>query len=115
MHELSIATNMVEIALEEAARRGSAQVHALHLKLGQLSGVAKEALLFSWEIACEGTPLAGSRLVIQDTPVVVYCPACQAERALSSIQRFVCPVCDTPTPELVRGRELEVVALEIEE
>jgi hydrogenase nickel incorporation protein HypA/HybF len=58
--------------------------------------------------------LAGSRLVIQDAPVIVYCPTCQAERALSSIQSFVCPVCDTPTPELVRGRELEVVGLEIE-
>jgi Zn finger protein HypA/HybF involved in hydrogenase expression len=25
-----------------------------------------------------------------------------------------CPVCGTPTPEVVGGRELEVVALEIE-
>ncbi len=114
MHELSIAMSMVEMATEEAERRGGAQINALHLKLGQLSGVVKDALLFSWEVACEGTPLAGSRLVIEDVPVAIYCPICQAERALASIQHFFCPVCGAATPEVVRGRELEVIALEIE-
>jgi hydrogenase nickel incorporation protein HypA/HybF len=114
MHELSIAMSMVEMATEEAARQGDVQVTALHLKLGQLSGVVKEALLFSWEIACEGTPLAGSQLVIEQTAVIVYCSTCQAERPLDSIQKFFCPVCNTPTPEIRQGKELEVTALEIQ-
>jgi hydrogenase nickel incorporation protein HypA/HybF len=114
MHELSIAISMVEMASAEAERRGCAQVNAIHLKLGPLSGVVKEALLFSYDVACEGTPLAGSRLVIEESPVVVYCANCRAERTLTSIQKFVCPVCATPASEVVRGRELEVVALEIE-
>jgi hydrogenase nickel incorporation protein HypA/HybF len=113
MHELSIAMSMIEMATEEAERHGSVQISALHLRLGQLTGVVKEALLFSYDLACEGTPLAGSRLVIEEVPVVVYCPVCEAERALDSIQYFCCPVCDTPTPEIVQGRELEIVALEI--
>lgn len=115
MHELSIALSMVEMAAEEAARRGGAQVSAIHLKLGQLSGVVKEALLFSYDVACEGTPLEGSRLVIEEIPVVIYCPMCEAERTLASLQHFRCPVCDTPTPQILRGKELEVAALEIEE
>jgi hydrogenase nickel incorporation protein HypA/HybF len=114
MHELSVAANIVEIATEEAARRGCAHVLALHLKLGQLSGLAKEALIFSWEAVCEDTPLKGARLVIEEEPVVVYCPACQAEKTLPSAQAFVCPVCGVPTPQVLRGRELEIVALEIE-
>ncbi len=114
MHELSIAMSMIEMASEEAARRGGARINALHLKLGPLSGVVKEALLFSWEVACEGTPLAGSRLVIDETSVTVYCSNCRAERTLVSIQRFFCPDCDAPTPEVIKGRELEVVALEIQ-
>jgi hydrogenase nickel incorporation protein HypA/HybF len=115
MHELSVATNIMEIATEEAARRGGAHVVALHLKLGRLSGVVKDALMFSWEVACEDTPLKGSRLVIEEAPVVVYCPACEAERTLTSVQDFACPVCGVATPDVLRGRELEVVALEIEE
>lgn len=102
------------MAAEEAARRGGARVHAIHLKLGDLSGVVKEALRFSYAVACEGTPLEGSTLVIEDVPVVVYCPECRAETALASIQHFCCAACHAPTNEVVRGRELEVTALEIE-
>ncbi|MDT5156150.1 MAG: hydrogenase nickel incorporation protein HypA/HybF [Acidobacteriota bacterium] len=113
MHELSIALSMVEMAAEEAARRGGVQVHAVHLRLGQLSGVVKDALLFSYELACEGTTLEGSRLVIEEIPVVVFCPACESERTLDSLQRFCCSVCGTPTSEVLRGKELEVFALEL--
>ncbi len=81
MHELSIALSMIEMAEEEVVRLGGGRITALRLKLGQLSGVVKEALNFSWEIACQGTLLEGSQLVIEETD----------------------------------GRELEVVALELEE
>jgi hydrogenase nickel incorporation protein HypA/HybF len=114
MHELSIALSIVEMAAEEAGRR-AVRVEAVHLRLGALSGVVKEALLFSYDLACEGTPIEGSRLVIEEVPIVAYCPACQEERTLDAGNRFFCPICDAPTPEVVQGRELEVVALEIQE
>jgi hydrogenase nickel incorporation protein HypA/HybF len=114
MHELSIALSMIDMATEEAERRGGAQVNALHVKLGALSGVVKDALLFSYEVATGGTMLEGSRLVIEDVPVVIYCAECQAEQRLESIQRFCCPVCGTLSSDVVRGRELEFVAMEIQ-
>ena len=114
MHELSIAMSMIEMASEEAARRGAAQVNAVHLKLGALSGVVKDALLFSYELACDGTPLQGSQLIIEDLPVVIFCASCEAERIIESIQSFTCPVCGALTPEVISGRQLEVFALEIE-
>jgi len=114
MHELSIALSMIEMASAEAERRGGARVQALHLKLGTLSGVVKDALLFSYEVACNGTPLEGSQLLIEDVPVVIYCSQCEAEQQLDSIQRFCCPVCGTLSSDVVKGRELEFVAMEIE-
>jgi len=115
MHELSIAMSMVEMATEECLRLGAERVNALHLKLGLLSGVVKDALLFSYEIACDHTPLQGSRLLIEDVPVKVYCPNCNSEKTLDSIQLFACPACGALTPEVIEGRELLVVAMEIEE
>jgi hydrogenase nickel incorporation protein HypA/HybF len=114
MHELSIALSMVEMAMNEAARRGGVQVYAIHLKLGQLSGVVKDALVFSYDVACQGTSLEGSQLVIEEIPVVVHCPKCNVETALASVQRFCCSACGSPTPDVIRGKELEVVALEIQ-
>jgi hydrogenase nickel incorporation protein HypA/HybF len=114
MHELSIAMSIVELAEEEAERRG-VRVNAVHLKLGALSGVVKEALLSCYEMASESTPLQGSLLLVEDVPVVIFCPRCQAQRPLSSVQLFCCPQFGTPTSEIVQGKELEVVALEIQE
>lgn len=115
MHELSIALSMIEMATAEAERRGGARVTALHLRLGPLSGVVRDALLFSYDVASNDTPLVGSRLIIEDVPVVIYCAQCQAERQLESIQCFCCPACGSLSSAVVRGRELEFVAMEIEE
>ena len=114
MHELSIAMGIVDAALDESQRRG-VQVSAVHLRLGALSGVVKDALMFSYEVACQDTPLQGSQLIVEDVPVIVFCPQCQQERELRSVQLFACPECGTPTMDVRRGKELEVFALEIEE
>ncbi len=86
---------------------------AVHLKLGPLSGVVKDALLFSYALACEGTPLEGSRLEIEEIPVVLYCATCEQEQPAVSMQRLCCAICDTPSADIRRGSELEVFALEL--
>ncbi len=113
MHELSIASSLVDLAQEEAATRG-VRVLAIHLKLGPLSGVVQDALLGSYEMVSAGTPLEGSRLVIENVPIVVFCPSCREPRQVPSIQWLRCPVCETPTPEVLEGRELLVTALEVD-
>ncbi len=113
MHELSIALAIVDVATEEAERRGG-RVVAVHLKLGALAGVVKDALVSAFGLAREGTPVEGAELLVTEVPVVAFCPICAAERTLASTQLLCCPTCGTPTPEVVAGRELEVVALEIE-
>jgi len=115
MHELSIALGILEVTEEEAERRGGVHVEAIHLRLGPLSGVVKEALLSAWQLASEQTAFERSRLVIEEVPIAVFCSKCQAERPVQSIQQFCCVECDTPASEVVRGRELMVAALELAE
>ncbi len=113
MHELSIAMSMIDQITEESDSRGGLQVEAVHLKLGVFSGVAKDALLFAWELACEGTPLGGSHLVIETIPLVIYCTSCKVERTPESLYQLCCPHCQTPAQEIVRGREIEIASLEV--
>lgn len=112
MHELSIAMSIIEYAEEESERRGE-QVDAIHIRVGALSGVVKEALLTSFEIARQGTSLSGTRLLIEETAVTIYCETCRTERPAHSVQRLCCSVCDAPSAEIRQGRELEVFALEL--
>ena len=115
MHELSIAMSLVELATEEAERRGASRVNALHLRIGPLSGVVGDALRFSFEMAAEGTEIAGAALVIDETPIVAYCARCGVEREIPSAQLLCCPECGAGTPNVIRGAELELFALELDE
>jgi hydrogenase nickel incorporation protein HypA/HybF len=115
MHELSIAMSIVEIAEEESQRRGGLRITAVYLRLGSLTGVVKDALLSSYEMACEDTALKGSHLIIEEVPGVVYCPACDDRRPVHPAEWFCCSACGAIASELVQGKELEVVSLEVEE
>jgi hydrogenase nickel incorporation protein HypA/HybF len=119
MHELSIAMSIVDFAEEEAERRGSPRVTAVYLKLGVFSGVVKEALTTSFEMACAETRLAGSKLIVEEVPLVVYCSRCEAERTVKlddGVQLwFQCPECGMEMPEIRQGKELQVTALELDE
>jgi hydrogenase nickel incorporation protein HypA/HybF len=114
MHELSIAMSILDLASEEAERHGSARVLGIHLKLGPLSGVVREALLSAYDLAREHTEFGGAALLIEDVPVVLFCPTCHIERPAVSAQELCCVECGTPSADVVSGRELEVVAMEIQ-
>jgi hydrogenase nickel incorporation protein HypA/HybF len=115
MHELSIALSILDVAGEEMQGHNGAKLEAIHVRLGPLSGVVKESLLSAYELARAATPFASARLVFEDCPIVVFCAQCQAERSVESLQRLCCVECGTPAVKIVRGRELELAALEIED
>lgn len=115
MHELSLAYNLVEIA-EEAARSAGAppaRVEAVRLRLGAQAGVVAEALLFAFDVAAQGTPLEGAALRVEPVAAAIYCTECGAERELDEPRLLACPLCGAPASRLIRGREMEIVALEL--
>ena len=66
MHELSIAASIVQIATEKLAEHGGERVVAVRIRVGPIACVAKEALMFSFGLACADTPAEGASLVIED-------------------------------------------------
>jgi hydrogenase nickel incorporation protein HypA/HybF len=121
VHELSIACSIIDLASEESERRGGVPVRAVHVRVGQLSGVVKSALVSAFELAREDSPLATARLVIEERPIVIHCPSCETETTLSwpqgfeSLPSFCCSRCGSPSSDVRGGRELEVAALEIDQ
>lgn len=113
MHELSIALSIIDSAVAELELQGARQATAVHLRLGRLAGVDKEALQFSYGIATQETPLAGSQLVIEDVDVAIFCPACKKECFTSSFPILRCSVCGSLGERVLHGNELEIRAMEI--
>jgi hydrogenase nickel incorporation protein HypA/HybF len=115
MHELSIVSSIVETVTETLAAYPAARVLEVRLRVGVLASVIPESLEFCWGIASEGTPLEGSRLVVNLLPVVVHCAACGQESELEGVQSFRCPRCGEPSSDMRQGRELEIDSIEIDD
>jgi hydrogenase nickel incorporation protein HypA/HybF len=112
MHELSVALSIVDGVLEETNHQSA--ILAVYLRLGPLSGVAKNALLCAYEMACEGTLLDGSRLIIEDTEVVIYCSSCHRDSKARAMNWLQCSTCGTPASRVVSGKDLEITAVELQ-
>jgi len=113
VHELSVALSLVELAGEHARRLNGARILVLHVRIGRLSGVVKEALEFSFDAAAEGTPVQGARLVIEEVPITVRCADCRADSPVEHPHDVRCPACASSSTTVVGGRELDLAALEV--
>lgn len=113
MHELSIALSIIDGALQESESRGGIPVCAVHIKVGPLSGVDRDALGFAYMVAREGTPLNSSELVIHDAPATLSCANCHTTRSIVRLGVFRCPECGSPAESISGGTELEITGLEI--
>jgi hydrogenase nickel incorporation protein HypA/HybF len=113
MHELSIMQSALQQALTEARRAGAARVHEIRLRVGALSGVVPEALQFAFEALSEGTPAQDAHLTIEPVPARFWCNTCGSEFQSAGLIPE-CPSCNTPSRELLAGRELELASMEVD-
>lgn len=106
--------SLIDTVCEELPRIGAgARVRAVRMKVGALSGVVCDALRFSFDVAVADSAIAGASLEIEEVPVTVYCSHCDGEQVIENPQHLRCPACRSATPNVIRGRELELVAVEV--
>jgi hydrogenase nickel incorporation protein HypA/HybF len=107
-----VATALVAQA---TAAAGDRRVVAVRLRLGRLSGLVPQSLQYGFEVAALGTVLEGARLDVERVEPVVWCEPCAAAVPLAQPTRFRCPRCDTPSAQVLAGRELELRSLEVDD
>ena len=76
MHELSIATSILDFVLEEKKNKNWHRVNAIGLRIGALSGIMVEALEFSFDAIKKETLLENTVLEISEIPVSGICRNC---------------------------------------
>lgn len=113
MHELSIAQSIIEIVDEEARKHGASRVKKVKIKIGEFSGVVKEALEFSFDVVKNGTIVEDAQIEIEIVKFRALCGNCGF--VLEEMEDFnlFCRVCGEPM-NIVSGREMQVEYIEIE-
>ncbi len=114
MHELGIASNIVETVLFEIKKRHLKKVNIIGLKIGALTDVVPEALRFGFDTLVADTPLKNTKLEIEMVPIKGTCNKCKTNFEVNEFI-FVCPECSAVDITIVQGKELDIVYIEVDD
>ncbi|MGE5204176.1 MAG: hydrogenase maturation nickel metallochaperone HypA [Chlamydiota bacterium] len=114
MHELGIATSVLQAARQEALRHPGSRLRKVKLRLGELSGVNAEALSFCFEVLTREGNREPLELEIESCPRRQRCPACEQTFTVRDYD-LTCPTCGAAETEFAGGDELELASLEMED
>ena len=112
MHELSVASAVLDTALRHAEDR---RVLVVTLRIGHLRQVIPDSLAFYFDIVARDTPAEGARLEQVVVPARLRCGGCSDEWDMEGTPEFRCPRCADGKVEVIAGNELEVDSIEVEE
>jgi hydrogenase nickel incorporation protein HypA/HybF len=114
MHEMSIIEALLETVRDELQAHPGARVQTVRVHVGALRLVEPSVLTFCYEAAVRDTPLADSQLEIQQIAAYARCDVCSLEFPVEE-SWFECPRCRSVSARLLKGDELLLTSLEIEE
>jgi len=114
MHELGIAQNILEIVQQSVPPDQAPDVRCVRMRIGPLSGVVADSLDFCFNVIIAETGMPQARLAIEQVPLVSRCRDCRNEFRVEDLV-FQCPACGSSSLELISGKELEIVEIELAE
>jgi hydrogenase nickel incorporation protein HypA/HybF len=116
MHELSIASSIVDSVLEFSNDSPSRKIVKVILQIGELTCVEPEQLAFCYTAITRETPLEDSTVEIEAVDAEVFCPHCHYEGrpkywddalADTCVATLQCPQCGKAA-EATKGHECTI-------
>ncbi len=111
---MAVTQNLVEIALNAARAAGAAQIRAIHVEVGALTGVAPESVHFYFDFLSRDTPAAGALLDMKMVPAQATCGDCGVAFAMAPPLDGCCPLCGGAPARVTGGNELLVKSIEVD-
>ena len=114
MHELGIASSLIEIVIETAKANDAKKVNIVTAKIGRLAGVDSNALQFAFDAVKEDYPLIkDSTLIIDTVPITGRCEDCGKTDTYEEMF-FACSSCGSFSVKLLTGEELTISDIEVD-
>ena len=114
MHELGIAQSILEIVQQSVPEEEKTAVRKVRIRVGQLSGVVPDSLDFCFRVVAGEMNMPQAVLDIEQLPTISRCRDCQQSFNVEEFV-FVCPSCKSANLEIISGKELEIVDIQLAE
>lgn len=112
MHEVGIAQGILEMALKAATEAGGSRIETLRVRVGVLTGVVPDALLFALETLRVGTTAQDARVELEVEPARAWCSRCESAFEVRELPCY-CPGCDEPAGQVTGGRGLRLTSIDV--
>ena len=110
MHEMSIATSIVEIAEGEAKKANAKIITEIELDIGTISGIELEALEFAFKALKPKTMLKDAEININIIQAKSKCEECFSEFETENVYTL-CPNCGSYKTSILQGKEMKVKSI----
>lgn len=114
MHELSLAENLISLVEAVGRRESAGRIAVVVIEVGELSAIEPDALGFAFDVVKTGGLAKSARLDIVVIPGEGRCGRCGEEAAMPTLYA-PCPACGSHEREVLKGREMRVREILIEE
>ena len=114
MHELSIAQNIISIVQEHLSEEQKFSVKYVRVKIGKLTNILTDSLIFGFDALTKETNLDGVILEVEHIPLTIDCGDCGKSTSLDNYI-FKCPHCQGTSISVVAGSELMVSEIELDD
>jgi len=112
MHEMALCESILQVIEDQAAAQNFSAVKSVHLEIGPLAGVERDALEFGFDVVMRGTLADGATLRISEPPATAWCLPCAETVAIK--ERFdACPHCGSRQLQVTGGEELRIKDMEV--
>ena len=114
MHEFSLVQSLLGQVGALRRDQQAERVVTVRVSVGEFSGVEPELFRAAYEMLIEDTPLRGAELQLNRVPLEAHCNHCEREFAVARF-RFVCPECNSRDLEILRGEDLVLESITVEQ
>ena len=114
MHEMSLALEIVGLAVNTAERANGERINSVEIEVGTLAGVLIDSLEFCLDAAAKETMADGASFQLIPKYAFGRCRDCGIDFEVDSYFQH-CPECDGISVDITGGKDLKVTAVTIEE
>lgn len=111
MHELKIASELIEIIKDVAEKENLKSVTIVNIQFGKMIQIVPDIFRFAFEEAVRNTIAEGAKLNLEILPVKFGCKHCSMKSEIDDYV-FICPQCGSGELELIQGRETVIESIE---
>ncbi len=113
MHEFSIVQSLLQLIEEQARQNNASRVTRVVVQIGKFSGVEPHLLKTAFDTFKAHSIAADAELEMQIQDLELECQQCHTTFTPQDMQ-FICPNCQSTDVDIIHGREMLLLSLELE-